>query len=109
MDRHDRDIYFKLIPPYHRNSKEVEIWRHLSSDTQRKDTRNHTLPLLDVLEVGEWFLLVTPSWACDAEDSHRTHIGELLDMGLQLFEVILVPITNYMVSYSFFLGSRLYA
>lgn len=87
MDLDERDVYFKLFPPYHPNSQELRIWQHLDSKEQRKDSRNHTLPLLNSIQAGDWTILVTPAWGACAVDTHRAHLGELLDMGAQLMEV----------------------
>jgi hypothetical protein len=86
MDIYERDVYLELILPSHPKSQELKIWKHLNSNEQRKDWRNHT-SLLHSLEAGNWTLLVTPAWTSNAEDSHCAHLGELLDMGMQLLEV----------------------
>lgn len=54
-----RDMFIKAVTSS--SSMEWDILRYLNSPPCRSDRRNRTIPVLDVLYVGEWILVIQPA------------------------------------------------
>jgi hypothetical protein len=77
----------KAYHPY-----EVEIAQHVSTGSLRADPRNHSVPILDVLEVPDddsVVILVMPLLRKFDDPPFRT-LGEVITCVTQMFEVRLV-------------------
>ncbi|KAG8952813.1 hypothetical protein FRC04_003738 [Tulasnella sp. 424] len=48
-DKNGRKVFIKMVPLYPSDSQEYEIWRLLDSEKHRRDPRNHTVPVREVL------------------------------------------------------------
>jgi hypothetical protein len=65
---------------------DLKVIQLLSSERLRADPRNHTIPLLEVLDAREWSIIVTPEWGVGNLDRCAS-IEEYLEYARQLFEV----------------------
>ncbi|KZV74540.1 hypothetical protein PENSPDRAFT_681919 [Peniophora sp. CONT] len=82
-------VYLKIIKNDDVHLTELEIFRFLDSDTLRRDPRNHTVPLLDVISLPNsgQLLLVMPLlcwWGVPDFDT----VGEAVDFFQQIVEGI---------------------
>ncbi|KAF8532686.1 kinase-like domain-containing protein [Gautieria morchelliformis] len=64
---------------------ELKVIQLLSSAPLRADPRNHTIPLLEVLDAREWSIIVTPEWGTSNLERCAT-IEEYLEYARQLLE-----------------------
>ena len=83
-----QQVYLKLIKDDTVHGQELAIHRHLASDTLRRDARNHTIPLLDVVSLpnsGE-VVTVTPLLR-GFQDPLFDTVGEAVEFFRQIFEV----------------------
>lgn len=60
--------------------------RLLSTEPLRSDARNHTIPLLEILEEGEWAFIVTPEWGFLHWEPCAS-VEEYVEFSIQMFEV----------------------
>ncbi|KAA1476398.1 kinase-like protein [Dentipellis sp. KUC8613] len=84
-----RHVCLKRIPSRAEDSTEVAITEFLSQDEQRKDSRNHSIPLLDVIRAPDHCFMVFPF--CRPLMYHEppfNTVGEVFDMVQQALEGI---------------------
>ncbi|TFY71464.1 hypothetical protein EVG20_g1532 [Dentipellis fragilis] len=82
-----RHVCLKRIPCRAEDSTEVAITEFLSQEEQRKDSRNHSIPLLDVIRAPDHCFMVFPF--CRPLMYHEppfNTIGEIFDMVKQALE-----------------------
>ncbi|TFY71459.1 hypothetical protein EVG20_g1535 [Dentipellis fragilis] len=82
-----RHVCLKRIPGRAEDSTEVAIMEFLSQDEQRRDPRNHAIPLLDLIRAPDHSFMVFPF--CRNLISHMppfNTIGEVFDMVEQALE-----------------------
>ncbi|KAF8510690.1 kinase-like domain-containing protein [Gautieria morchelliformis] len=82
LDSRGRRVILKAVPT---SSMELKVIQLLSSAPLRADPRNHTIPLLEVLDAREWSIIVTPEWGT-ANLNQCASIEEYLEYARQLFE-----------------------
>jgi hypothetical protein len=97
LDARGRRVMLKAVRS---SSTELIIARLLSTDPLRTDPRNHTIPVLEILDAGEWAIIVTPEWGSDHWEACAS-VKEYIEFSRQLFEVSLdacLPSLSYCTS-----------
>ncbi|TFY50450.1 hypothetical protein EVG20_g11510 [Dentipellis fragilis] len=82
-----RHVCLKRVPGRAEDSTEVAITKYLSQDEQRKDPRNHAIPLLDLIQAPDHCFMVLPF--CRNLMYHTPPfgtVGEAFDMVEQALE-----------------------
>ncbi|KAF8522975.1 kinase-like domain-containing protein [Gautieria morchelliformis] len=82
LDSRGRRVILKAVPA---SSMELKVIQLLSSEPLRADPRNHTIPLLEVLDAREWSIIVTPEWGFSHWERCAS-VEEYLEYARQLFE-----------------------
>ncbi|TFY71462.1 hypothetical protein EVG20_g1530 [Dentipellis fragilis] len=76
-------VCLKRIPCRAEDSAELSIAQYLSQPEQRKDARNHAVPLLDVIRAPDHCFLVLPFYRTLISRKGRLNtVGEGFDLGL---------------------------
>ena len=86
--RDNRDVFIKRIA---KGSSEMDILVFLSNPTLREDTRNHAVPVLDVITGDEEFDFIIMPVLRPFNDPPFVSVDEALDFVRQTLEVC--PIT----------------
>ncbi|TFY55843.1 hypothetical protein EVG20_g9169 [Dentipellis fragilis] len=82
-----RHVCLKRIPCRAEDSSEVAVTEFFSKDKQRKDPRNHAIPLFDVLRAPDHCFMVFPFCrSLISEEPYFETIGEVFDMVEQALE-----------------------
>jgi hypothetical protein len=84
LDTRGRRVILKAVRA---SSNELKIVRLLSTNPLRAEPRNHTIPVLEILEEGDWAIIVTPEWGFNHWEPCGS-IKEYLEFSRQLFEVM---------------------
>lgn len=84
LDSHARNVWLKA---YKANNSSLSIVCRLSTDPLRADSRNHTIPHLDFLSVGEWCFAVECAWGSNWNGLPFDSMGTRLELARQLLEV----------------------
>jgi hypothetical protein len=58
-DRYRRFVVLKIVSS---TGGEFSILQRLASPSARHDLANHTIPVLECVNAGEWVFVVMPSW-----------------------------------------------
>ncbi|TDL26671.1 hypothetical protein BD410DRAFT_836519 [Rickenella mellea] len=62
IDYLGRDIYMKAL---RRDSREISVLRHLLQPSLKSDPRNHTIPVLRIIDIWGWSIVVQPRWGTE--------------------------------------------
>jgi len=68
------------------SSKQLKVIQCLSTDPLQADAQNHTIPVLEILSLGDWAVVVTAEWGFD-HWSPCASVKDYLEFSQQLFEV----------------------
>ncbi|KAF6753300.1 other/AgaK1 protein kinase [Ephemerocybe angulata] len=88
-DANGREVFIRLVAGVV-PTDELKIYQLLNSPEARKDPRNHTLPVLDLLRFDGLVFVVMPRWArsfdCDGWQQPFNKVSELFDMAETFLE-----------------------
>ena len=59
LDRHGHNVHIKVVRS---TSEELVVTEYLNSPALRSDKRNHTIPMISMILVGDWMLVVQAWW-----------------------------------------------
>lgn len=83
LDARGRGVILKAMRP---TTSEYAVLKRLSTNPLRADRRNHTIPVLEIMELGEWAITVTPEWGFGHWFPCVT-AAEYVEFARQMFEV----------------------
>lgn len=84
-DRCRRLVVLKIVST---GGAELGNLQRLASPTARQDATNHTIPVIDCVNAGEWSFVVMPSWELTLVDCIPVATaGEFAMIAAQCFQV----------------------
>lgn len=84
-DRYHRFVVLKLVSS---SSGELSIIQKLASPMARCDSNNHTIPVLEYINAGDWTFLIMPSWELTLLDCIPVSTAaDFASIAAQCFEV----------------------